>query len=81
MDVIAAYRRSIEGDHFDEVDRDLTNHQWTQLGDDVRPPQLSTVDRARELFDELHGAVANRDRAAALTSTERIEKWLPYVAD
>ena len=75
MTVISDYRASIESGHFGEVDRDLGDRSWMR-GEDSPPVTESIVDMATELFDELHGAVANRDREAALASIERIRTWL-----
>ena len=75
MVVIFGYRASIEGGRFDEVDRDLRHRRW--LEDEVSPPvPASILDRATELFDELHEAVVERDREAALASIERPRDWL-----
>ncbi len=77
MEVIGQYRRSIEGGHFDEVDRDLNHRVWMDDDDDgTVPTSPSVVIVATELLDELQVAVADRDRGAALEVTERIRLWL-----
>ena len=75
MVVIAEYRASIEGGHFDEVDGDLRRRRWFE-DEEITPVLASILDKTTELFDELHRAVANRDREAALASIERIRHWL-----
>ena len=79
MEVISDYRSSIHGGHFDEVDRDLRHRGWME-DEDSPPVPASILDKATELFDELHGAVAARDRDAALASIKRIRVWLHSVA-
>lgn len=77
MEVILDYRASIEGGHFDEVDRDLGHRSWMEDHKHLVPGSI--VDKAIELFDELQGGVANRDREAALVSIERIREWLQHI--
>ena len=78
IEVISDYRASIEGGHFDEVDIDLRHRGWMK-GEDIPPVPESIDNKASELFDELQGAVANRDRQAAMASIERIRSWLRHI--
>ncbi len=75
MVVIYEYRASIERGRFDEVDRDLHRRRWFE-DEEITPVLASILDKTTELFDELHRAVANRDREASLASIERIRRWL-----
>ncbi len=75
MVVIYGYRASIEGGYFEEVDRDLHRRRWLE-DEEITPVLASILDKMTELFDELHRAVANRDREAALASIERIRRRL-----
>ena len=79
MVVIYGYRASIEGGRFDEVDGDLRRRRWFE-DEEITPVLASILDKTTELFDELHRAVANRDREAALASIERIRRWLHNIA-
>ena len=78
MVVIYVYRASIEGGRFDEVDRDLRRRRWFE-DEEITPVVASIQDKATEFFDELHEAVANRDREAALASIERIRRSLQNI--
>ena len=75
MVVIHEYRVSIEGGHFDDVDRSLRRRRWFEA-EAITPAVASILDATSTLFDELHHAVADRDREASLASIERIRMRL-----
>ena len=77
--VINQYRDSIEAGHFEEVDRALGQRRWEPRGI-VPPVPASITEKASVFFDDLHGAVANRDRESAAAIIERIRRWLHNIA-
>ena len=80
MGVIVQYRDSIEAGHFEEVDEALGQRRWEETTGIVPPVPESIAKQTSGFFDDLHGAVTNRDRESALAIIERIRLWLHNVA-